>query len=44
MGNVKYAGNSGLWQGALAPGNYTFCVEYTSDVEETMLIKGTLDL
>ena len=39
MGNVKYAGNSGLWQGALAPGNYTFCVEYTSDVKETVLIK-----
>ena len=39
MGNVKYAGNSGLWQGALGPGNHTFCIEYSSDVAETMLNK-----
>ena len=39
MGNVKYAGNSGLWQGALGPGNHTFCIEYSSNVAETMLNK-----
>lgn len=39
MGDVKYAGNSGLWQGALTPGNYTFCIEYSSNVEKPMLNK-----
>ena len=36
-GNTKYAGNSGLWQGALAAGKHTFCVEYSSNVDKAML-------
>ena len=39
-GNTKYAGNSGLWQGALAAGNHTFCVEYSSNVDKAMLNKA----
>lgn len=39
MGNVKYAGNSGMWQGALSKGNHTFCLEYTSDVDNPTLNK-----
>ena len=32
-GNARHAGNTGLWQGALKPGNYNICLEYASDVE-----------
>jgi len=32
-GNGRHAGNTGLWQGALPPGIYQICLEYTSNVE-----------
>lgn len=38
-GNAKYAGNSGLWQGALGAGNHTFCLEYNSNVDKPVQIK-----
>ena len=38
-GNGKYAGNSGLWQGVLAEGNHTFCIEYSSNVDKPIVNK-----
>lgn len=37
--NAKYAGNSGLWQGALPPGKHTFCLEYVSQVKVATINK-----
>ena len=39
VGNGKFASNSGLWQGALNADNYTFCIEYNSNIEQSILIK-----
>ena len=38
-GNGKYAGNSGLWQGVLAEGNHTFCIEYSRNVDKPLVNK-----
>ena len=38
-GNGGHAGNTGLWQGALPPGTFKICLEYTSNVEVATSIK-----